>query len=143
MARMISRWNTKGTDMNRCFVMILACCLLGGCATTTRPSPEAAASNKESIDTALRRYVDGVLDYAHRYAPSNASASEIADAAIATCETHLQDLQRVMTASMVERYDTELGVQAAREGVKELIREIRSKTRGTVISKVLELRDRK
>ena len=127
--------------MNRCVVMILACCLLGGCGTTTRPSPEADASNKYSIDTAKRRYLDCAFDYANRYAPSNASASEIADAAVATCETHLQDFQRVVTASMVERYDTQLGVQAAREGVRELTRKFRSDTRGTVISKVLELRE--
>lgn len=116
---------------------------IGDCATTTPPSPESNASNKYSEDTGLCPHVNCVLDCASLYVQSNASASEISDAAVATFETHLLDVQRVMYASMVKRYETQHGVQAALEGVKELIRDLRPKTRGTVIGKVLELRARK
>lgn len=126
--------------MNRCVAIILACCLLEGCGTTSPTPPKADASNKYRIDTALSLYLDCAFDYGNRYAQSNASASEIADAAVATCETHLQDYQRIMTASMIQNYTTQHGIQVAREGVKEHIRESRSATRGTVISKVLEIR---
>jgi hypothetical protein len=130
-----------GTNMNRC-LLILAC-LVCGCATVAEPSREVETPKDEGRNALIGRYVNCTLDYANQYIASSASASEIADAAVATCETQLQDLQRLMTAAMVERYNTHAGRQTAASGVKELTRDFRSKARGQVISKVLELRDRK
>jgi hypothetical protein len=127
--------------MNR---LLLCACLLSGCATTTPPpSREPETPKTESKDAAMGRYVNCTLDYANQYVTSSASASEIADAAVATCEKYLLELQRIYTVSMVGRYETQAGTQTAERGVKELIRDLRSKKRGLVISKVLELGQQK
>lgn len=115
---------------------------LWGCATISRPSADSA-SYKYSADAAQRWYLDCTFDYANRYAPTAASASEIADAAISSCETHLQDYQRAMTDYVASGMTTRRGSQAAHEGVAELVRDARSSTRGQVIGRVLSLRSQK
>lgn len=121
----------------RWVLVSVAILLLTACAATPTPRPPAVTA--EEWKGALQAYARCMLAAADRYAASDASAHEIADAAHGSCVLHYQLLESVTNSLFLAAADTPDPMLARRMAAQRTAKSKRW-ARDKVIEHVVALR---